>query len=213
MTSRNCIVYLAKLNDQYGLLDKNGSIIEQFIYESGQSFIISTDIEGEYINLQKNNKYALYSATKGILLTDFIYDSIEESANNRFLVSIDKKYGFIGGFGETITPLIFDSSYQYFNEDLVQVEQNNKFGMINLTGELVIPCQYEQIKICSEGLIAVENSKIECGYIDKNNSIVIPFGKYLGHSSFNNGLAKVFDIKKGKEVYINKSGKELEIKV
>ena len=50
------------------------------------------------------------------------------------------------------------------------------------------------------------------GYIDRNNMVVVPFGKYITCEDFHFGLAKVYSREHG-FVYIDTNGEVLEIKV
>lgn len=50
------------------------------------------------------------------------------------------------------------------------------------------------------------------GYIDRNNMVVVPFGKYITCEDFHCGLAKVYSREHG-FVYIDTNGEVLEIKV
>ena len=65
------------------------------------------------------------------------------------------------------------TSISDFQNGYACVEINKKWGAIDKTGRIVIPCKYDFLRPFSEGLAAVEiNGKY--GYIDTKNNIVVP---------------------------------------
>ena len=93
----------------------------------------------------------------------------------------------------------------YFSEGLAVVMKGKsfqKFGYIDITGELVIECQYDSASDFKEGLAAVMKNR-KWGYIDKTGEEIIPF-EYQFANSFCNGLAMVRDEQKCG--FINTSG-------
>ena len=87
-------------------------------------------------------------------------------------------------------------------EELARVCLNDKWGFIDKSGRLVIPCKYDDSGSFREGLARVHlNDK--WGFIDKSGSEVIPC-KYDGADSFSEGLAKVK--LNGNDGYITQTG-------
>ena len=98
--------------------------------------------------------------------------------------------------------------YEYVDgyvEELARVRLNDKWGFIDKSGTLVIPCKYGNARSFHEGLAAVSLRYGSYGFIDKSGTEVIPC-KYDVASSFDNGRAKVY--LNGKQGYVNKSGVE-----
>ena len=57
-----------------------------------------------------------------------------------------------------------------FHEGLAIVCKDNKFGMIDTDAEEVIPCEYNKLYPCSEGIIKFRSFDNPLyGFIDKNN--------------------------------------------
>jgi len=86
-------------------------------------------------------------------------------------------------------------------------EWTSKCGVIDKTGNIVIPFIYDVIYDFSEGLAAV-NKNGKCGFIDKTGNVVIPM-IYDRVGSFSEGLAVVkrkWDLGCN---FIDKTGKEL----
>jgi len=62
-----------------------------------------------------------------------------------------------------------------YYEDLACVEDNNgKFGFIDRSGKLVIPCKWNGAGFFSQGLANVRSENGKWGYIDKSGTLVIP---------------------------------------
>ena len=97
------------------------------------------------------------------------------------------KWGFFDGFN-TVIPAIYDEVF-FFKDGLAAVENEEKCGYIDPTGEVVIPLMYETAMSFSEGLASVVSGG-KCGYINKQNEVVIPF-VYDAATPFEGGEAKV----------------------
>lgn len=211
--TRECLAVPAKLEDKYGLIDRYGNIVQEFIYDNIQILSDEDNNFGEFLCIKKDTKKALYTTKYKKFLTDFVYSEINYVSENRFCVEADNKFGYIDTHGTPIIPIIYDFVSEYFKEGLAVVKQNNKSGMINLDGEIVIPLEYKKLQECSEGLILATTFENKTGFIDKNNNQIIPLGKFnYINSRFHEGYAVVNDDKLG-EVYINKEGEVLKIKV
>jgi hypothetical protein len=119
-----------------------------------------------------------------------------------------------------VEPILEFDEIGTFNEEVAPVRIGDKWGVINRTGEIVVPIEYGWIDEFSEGLALVNkggrfvSETMEStgvvggtwGFIDKTGNAVIPFGYDFeyGSGSFHEGLAIV---KKGdKWGYIDKTG-------
>jgi hypothetical protein len=93
-----------------------------------------------------------------------------------------------------------------FNEGVVIVSDGeDKMGIMDTKGKLVVPMEYSRITGFSDGLTSVSKDG-KWGYIDKNGKVVIPL-KYNDATPFENGLAIV--IMDEKNYLIDKTGKIL----
>ena len=211
--TRECLAYPVRIADKWGLVDRQGNIVEEVIYDDCQLHSDNEDNAGEFIILQKDDKKAIYSTRKKSFITDFIYDFIGYLSENRFSVHKDNKRRFIGTNGEIITPIIYElGSDECFSEGVCVVTQDDKDGLIDLVGNLIVPCIYKKLHSCKEGLILATDSDGNNGYINNKGQIIIPFGKYTSFSDYSCGLAKVYN-NKYEEMYIDKTDKILEIEV
>jgi len=100
------------------------------------------------------------------------------------------KMGFIDARGQVIVKPIYDS-VGIFHGGRALVWRNNKWGVIDRTGHIVIPISYARMTPVHEGLIAFSRVKNgPWGYMDKNGKVVIA-PKYLEAESFSGGLGQV----------------------
>ena len=118
------------------------------------------------------------------------------------------KYGFVDEVGNVVIPCkwkgiscaklytpwsLFGNVICGFSEGLAHVkDDNDKWGFIDKTGEVVIPCKWNTVNCFCEGLACVEDNSRKWGYIDKIGTLVIPCKWNWGHD-FSKGLANVMD--------------------
>lgn len=93
-----------------------------------------------------------------------------------------------------------------YSEGLARVQDaNDKYGFIDKTGKVVIPCQWEDAGGFQEGLCQVTDANDKYGYIDKTGKLVIPC-QWKDAFPFREGLAAVKDAN-DKYGFIDKTGK------
>lgn len=129
--------------------------------------------------------------------------------NKKWWVEKKKKYKT----GEVVVPFKYDE-IENFNEGIMGVCINNKWGYMNSNGKEITPIKYERCKFPGldgfhEGVAGVgisDGNVTWYGFINKYGKEITPF-KYDDAASFSEGLACVgID---GKCGYINKQGKEI----
>ena len=107
------------------------------------------------------------------------------------------------GLGETVMDCF--ESMKSKETSLYVVCRNGKYGYVDKTRRLVIPCQYDNACDFSEGLAEIKKSG-KWGFIDKTGREVIPC-RYDDASGFSEGLARVK--KSGKWGFVDKTGREV----
>ena len=111
----------------------------------------------------------------------------------------------IEGIAKTLSEQTCRIENSKISDGLIVVSCNKKKGFMNTSGEIVVPCKYEDVKPFSESLAGVcKGSK--WGFIDKSGKEIVPC-KYEAVASFSEGLACVR--KNGKRGFIDKLGKEV----
>lgn len=130
-------------------------------------------------------------------------ESIGKRQHSVDSISNTKKKQHIMDSVITVDYANFDDVFS-FSEGYAAVEINKKWGFIDKSGNMVIPCKYDfKPMVFSEGLVSVSLNERE-GFIDKTGRVVIPFS-YDCTYDFKDGLAQV--IINDKYGFIDKTGK------
>ncbi|MDD2718015.1 MAG: WG repeat-containing protein [Candidatus Wallbacteria bacterium] len=112
----------------------------------------------------------------------------EHFSENRSLVQIGEKWGFVDKDGAVAVQPLFNDALN-FSEGLAPVKLDEKWGYININGELVIPMIYDCVFPFSEGYARIALGS-KWGYIDFSGKPVIdPQFEYA--TDFKDGMAKV----------------------
>lgn len=151
------------------------------------------ETKGEFIPLMtKEEKEVCYKNT--------------EKAEQRYLIKVDTKIGFVDGCGRVVIEPIYDSALEFY-EGFARVGKNGKFGFIDKAGKVIIDFYLDFAWFFSEGLAVAEiNSKDEkVFYLDKLNNRYLE-NRFNQVSSFSKGLAFV----ENGAILIDKEGKLIE---
>lgn len=137
--------------------------------------------------------------------TEITTNKLEEHLRGEDLVyykASEFKYGYKDrSTGKTVLKPIYNLAFA-FNNGLAQVMIDNKWGYIDIEGNIVVPIKYEATSLFTQGLSLVKlNGKY--GYVDTTGKEIITI-KYDRAAPFSDGAAKVK--LNGKEFYINHTG-------
>lgn len=214
--TRECLAYPASKNGKWGLINRYGNVVEDFIYDEIDLVSVDENNAGEFVQVIKDKRRAIYSTRKKEFITDFDYSFFGYFSDGRISAHINDKVGFLDTNGEVIIPFTYDSYRmpdEEFAEGLCVVYKDGKAGMIDAEGNIIIPFTYKKLYSCHEGMIWAKNNKNDCGFLNRKGEVIIPFGKYYCHSMcFNDGLIPVWSEEMG-DAYINKQGDVIEIKI
>lgn len=207
---------------KYGLVDKFGNVILNFKYDK-VSFTGST----RFTVLSKNGKYAFFDNSDKKFITDFEFDvppfrdiyyyqTVDSgiSDNPVFPVRKNGKWAFMDCNGNLLSDYIYDDEPyepQGFFENLCVVKKDDKYGAVDLCGNLAIPLMYDSLGNSSCSLLCAKKGE-KTGCINQKNETLIPFGKYSVINSFCDGIASVVDEKCGNQ-YIKINGEVIDIKI
>ena len=141
-------------------------------------------------------------------------------------VEVDNKYGFIDKTGKEIIGITYDNASYFFN-GYAAAMLNEKWGVIDIKGKVIVPFKYDYTDFQSSiiehqgfdkstGLLRVAIGEVKWdagewyggkwGFVNKAGKEVIP-AQYERAGNFSKGRAKV--VLKGKEFYIDKTGKRV----
>lgn len=206
----------AKLNGKYGFINKKGNIVIDFIYDYIEHFS-----EGlSYVKAGRKYGFIDVNGNFIIEIEHCTFVNEYDSFQNKFHLSPQKfshgycnvcidlgnlkfKYIFINKNGDMLK---MDNHYgmiKPFSENRSAVCKNfdginNLWGFIDIHGNEIIECKYDDVSSFKEGLACVKlNDK--WGYINYNGDLIIPF-IYDKAMPFSEGMAAV-----GNNIHINSS--------
>ncbi len=196
---------LFKEGEKWGAVDGNFNTVIEPIYDKIYPF---ADAESRITIAMTNGKYGLIDQD-GNAVADFIYNGIYPLHNdngkiNAYKVTQDSaqetvRYGLLDKYGKIIKQLD-ESEPQTLYEDykLIKVSKKNTradsdeygvlYGLIDYSGNVVIPVQNTNIWGISDGVVAAQKSYDHCGYYDLSGKELTEF-KYRMTSLFSEGLA------------------------
>ena len=154
--------FLLMQNNKYGVINKNGDIVVDPVYDvveipnsSKPVFICKGNYDqnsGEYniqvFNDKKEPILYQYYTVEAIKL-----NNVESNGNYEKSVlkyKSDNKYGLIDFSGNKITDAIYDSIEGFnYREGILLVKKSDKYGIINIKGASIIKPKYDEI-LCDE---------------------------------------------------------------
>lgn len=168
--------FLLMQNNKYGVVNKNGDIVVDPIYDVVEIpnalkpvFICKGNYDqnsGEYniqvFNDKKEPILYQYYAVEAIKL-----NNVESNGNYEKSVlkyKSDNKYGLIDFSGNKITDAIYDSIEGFnYREGILLVKKSDKYGIINIKGASIIKPKYDEI-LCDE-YYTTDSKYDKSGYI------------------------------------------------
>lgn len=185
-------------NFRYGAIDKTGKVVIPFEYLDPNDFekgVANVSQYGSRFYIDKIGK--MLSSDEESLASLAFKDGLAK------VLQFGGNYVYIDETGKQIYPP--SSDIRDFSEGFAAVRQGMKYGFIDRTGKVPIPCIYDGVGDFSEGLALVHIGE-NLSFIDKTGNMVIPLA-YARADAFNEGLARVrtgmhygLIDKKGKEV-------------
>jgi hypothetical protein len=181
--------------DEYMLIVRNGDVFEA--RKDGRNKLIDTKgvIIGEYDNLIKMSEQ-LYRARKnkkfGVIdihgneIIPIEYEHIGNISNNKTIQirNRNNQHAIMNEQGKMIVPW-----YDFIFEDdgLYRVRKGKNWGVVDIRGKEIIPCEYDIIWTDS-GLFKVCKNK-KWGIVDSGGKMIVPL-EYDLLGSFENGFSK-----------------------
>jgi hypothetical protein len=206
-------------NEKYGVIDTDGNIIIECLYDvinipnpSKPIFFCYDEydeITGEYRTKVLNEKNEEIFTEYEQVLPIMCEQSTSEIPFEKSVLKYKEngKYGLINFNGKKITKAIYDEieSLEY-KEGCLIVKQNDKYGLINIKGKQIIKAEYDEIK--SDGYYTEQNEYMDSGfivqiktsegyrygYIDKN-------GKVLLETEYNE-INRITEIEDNENIYL-----------
>lgn len=182
------------------LIDKNGVQLLKENYSFSDQLI-----EGAR-RVKRGNQYGFVDQT-GKLIIPIEYDSLGNFNEGYALAVKDSHYFIIDKNGKE---LLKNKSFKIkgtVSHDLIRVEKNNKYGFVNINGDIIIPIKYGlAFDFQKEGLARVVVGR-KTGLIDHTGTFVLEPNLYELIFPFDeNGLAIVQHVQYGIKGLINTTG-------
>lgn len=164
---------LVQKDGKYGLVNSEGSSVIDTNYKEIKN--VSDDYKQGYIIIDENDKYGLISYNKEQLLSNE-YEKITGIYGTKlYVISKNGKQQLINKEKEVVLEKGFDDIKQILqSEEGIIYTSKNKYGVMDLKGETIIPSEYEEIKEAKDSIfIAKKDGKY--GVIDKDKNERIEF--------------------------------------
>lgn len=163
---------IVKQNNKYGLLNHHLNLVEPIEFDT-----ISNYPSRYYFHEQnfptfwakKNDKYYIFD-TLGNWLDSVAYDNINVLQANFYLVTKDGESWRVDRNG---AKLIEDFTVIRDDEDYFIAKKGSKVGLVDLSGEIIVPFQYEDINCEHLGNIFVKKNG-KWGVVNEENKKLIP---------------------------------------
>lgn len=150
------LIFVSKVDDnnnKYGFLDKSGYTSIPFIFEKIDNCKF---VNGECL-VKKEGKYQIINKN-GIELYSFESQIKNEYFSNEKIISCvendnKKTYGLIDKNNKWIIPPIYEDISCFENNQAI-VFQNNRYGIIDTIGNIILPINFDEItKVCKKGIL------------------------------------------------------------
>lgn len=159
--------------DKVGLINDKGELIIDCIYDD---LAIGNEDYNEYesglIRFWQGEKVGLIN-DKGKIILDCTYDEIHDFDEDGYaLIEKNEKYGVVSK-DALVFPCVSEDDEIYAGCGLVRKEQKGKMGLVNSSGENVVPYVYDDIHDFDNGFAVVEKGE-KFGVINCAGKVIAP---------------------------------------
>lgn len=157
-------------NDKWGCLDLEGNVVIPIGYDWIAPFgkdVLSTS------NVRKNGKWGILNR-RGEEIIPCIYDEEIVFKDNCAIVSKNGKMGIINKKGESLIHCCYSYLKPFVNSSkLFKVTRNNKYGVVDIMGDIITPLDFDEIGELYGEAIVVKRDGLY-GLISIMGDIIIP---------------------------------------
>lgn len=148
---------IALNNNKFGAIDSLNNEIIPFKFKNIQY----ADDNGNYYLAKQSELYAVYN-NKGLPITDLKFSDISFFKNNYATVTLPNNSGtIIDTKGNFLFPPIINHNLQFLSETYFKIINNKTklVGLIDTTGKILVPCNYEDINYANRTVVVKKNNK------------------------------------------------------
>ena len=165
--------FKVKLNDKFGLIDKNENVIADIIYDKisdfGYNDCAIASVNGEFGFLKNNGEFNVIDGINEI--SGYFKDK-----NTLLPAKVGTKWGFINYKGKFKIEPIFDNvSGSFINDNIVTASKDGKCGQINSTGKFINEFPYDKMIYNEEYNCFIIYKGEQTGVIDINGNIATKY--------------------------------------
>lgn len=152
-----------QFNQKWGYLDQYGVVVIPAQFNQAQDF--SENRAGVCYG-----KHCVFINQRGQILWNDSFESTTSFYHNLAWVKKNQKWYRINSLGQIQTKQKFDDVI--ISTDTIQAVKDKLWGFVDLNGNWILPCQYEEVHSFSEGLAAVRQGD-QWGYMNLHGEWVI----------------------------------------
>lgn len=146
-----------------------GELDEEGFYEEGET--ASIQLFKNVAVVGHKGKYGIINNRTGKEISGFIYDKVDFPDENYLIVKMNNQWGVVQmNTGKIVLPFKYD--FLWMSDEFAIARLDEKWGVVNLQGEIIIPFEYENIDpLPKSGFFNVKKDK--WGVVDKNGKEII----------------------------------------
>lgn len=163
-----------KKDGKYGIVDNEGKIVVDAKYADID--VLGKDNKSGFIVKDDSGKSGIIDYSENKVL-EIKYDSIEKIyKNDLYVVVSEGKQKLVNRNGEDVLTTGFDSIKEILlsQENAVIFEKSNKYGIMNLSGEVIIESKYDLLKQSKMGIFIAKLGE-KYGIINIQKEEKLPF--------------------------------------
>lgn len=155
-------------NSLYGVISLSNEVITPLKYKSYSNIYIR-----DHITLEDEEGYMLYSLKDNSIFHSLHFDHIRESSGPYALIKKEGKAAFLNKVTlELVFPFKYEDISESTEDSLFTVCLNGKYGLVDKTDKVFIPCIYDEPLYPSCGNKFVVKKDNQYGIINLKNEII-----------------------------------------
>jgi hypothetical protein len=187
-----------KRNGKWGFIDKTGTVVIPFQYDEAHDFWAkghnicnqSLSHDKDIAQVEVNGKWIWINRTGSQVIAPRRFEWIGSDFVNMVVRDEDGLYGVIEEkTGKTIITLRHKHCIRYFNNHFIAVYDNDKWGLTDYSGNVIIPLKYDYLDIADDDLFVIQQNR-QFRFIDiHERALTKPYDSYF--NPHRNGMARV----------------------